>query len=211
MSISLELLSKEIGRSINKPLACSSGEFQEVLARIAQRNSSEMTTDATDNSSVIGNGSNGNSSNRILTKTQKTAEMKIGSCSRLYACKYCCQSDLFIIFSYTIIAVLDSCFRLGHTVFGIVEYRLNKMLHFYLLAYRNQSNTIQRIINGLCAFLVAIIYIEIYIINGFLKFVLKPMPQWISIQIHGLLFKIHTKSSKKHRDFDGVNPKENTL
>lgn len=211
MSNSLELLSKQIGSSINKPLPCNSGEFQEVLARIAQQNSSRMTTDAADNSSVIGNSSNDNSSSGISMQKRKKIEMKIASCSRSYACKYCCQSDSFVIFSYMIIAVLDSCFRLGQTVFIVAEYRLYEMLHFYLLAYRNQSNTTQRIIKGLCAFLVAIIYIEIYIITGFLKFVLKPMPQWISIQIHGLLFKIHTKSSQKHRDFDGSNPKENTL
>lgn len=211
MSTSLELLSKEIGSSINKPLPCNSGEFQEVFARITQQNSSKMTTDAADNSSVIGNGTNGHSGSEISTQKRKAAERKIASCSRLYACKYCCQSDLFVVFSYTMIAVLDSCFRLGHTVLAVAEFRLYKMLHFYLHAYRNQSNAIQRISKGLCAFLAAIVYIEIYIIMGFLKFVLKPMPQWIAIQIHGLLFKIHTKSSQKHRDFDGPNPKENTL
>lgn len=226
MSISLESLSEEIGSSINKPLPYNGREFQELIDQITQQSSSKMTTESTHNESImLGNSknsisnSNSNSSNSSSNSTnnshtisrQKATEMKIASCSRFYACKYCCQIDLFVMVCFTIIAVLDSCFRLGLSVLVAIECRLYKMFRLYFLAHRNQqSNTIQKIINCFCAFLTGILYIEIYITTGFLKFILKPIPQWISYQIHGLLFKFHSNFTAKDRDFDGLNSNENT-
>lgn len=206
MSISLESLSKEIGSSINKPLPCN--ENQEKIAQITQQNSSEMTTESVDNESIMGEGSfiSGDSNNQKYD----VSEMKTISCSRFYACKYCCQIDLFIMFWYTIIAVLDSCFRLGLSLFVAIKSTLYKMLQFYLLAYRDQSNTIQRIIKGFCACLVAILYIEVYLIIGLLEFFLKPIPHWIAYQIHDLLFKFHSHLSKTNHDLDDLNLNENT-
>lgn len=222
MGILLESLSKEIGSSINKPLPSYNGcEFREDIAQITRQNTSEMTTKSTDNESIMAetrnddeNNGNNSSSTTItnnIARRQKTTEMKIASCSHFYPCKYCCQIDLFVMFSYTIVAILDSCFRLGHSALVGIECRLYKMLRFYLDAYRNQStNMIQRIIKGLCTCFVAIFYIEVYITTGLLKFILNPIPQWIAYQIHGLLFKFHSNSTRKDHDFNGLNSNENT-
>lgn len=186
------------------------------FSKLPKQNSSEITMESTELISNSGKGSISSNSSRSSiinnhkAERQKAIEMKVASCERFYACKYCCQTDLFVMLSYTMISMLDSCLRFSLTAFVAIESQLYKMLRSYVLAYRNHSDSIQRIIKGLCACFVAIIYIEFYITTGFLKFILKPIPQWMSYSIHGLIFKFYPKSLQKDRDFDGLNSSENT-
>lgn len=198
MSIPLELLSKEIGSSINKPLPCAKREFIEISQ--IKSSKTKTTMDSIQNESIIPGSSTSNTDiERVQAQKPNANENKNGpiSCNRKIACKFCYQIDFFVVFSIILIALMDSCLRFANSILRIGENRLHKLFNGYLLQYNNETEKVQKILKGLCVGVVAFVYIEIYLVLVILKFITKPIPGRMCNQIHDLFFKIASSPTPK--------------
>lgn len=183
--VSLEDLSKEIGSSVKKPLPfVEPGFYEEIVREIGQVNA---TTISSEHGWIFYPG---------VCNCGKISghEDAPSPCKGMIPCKYCCRVNVFVFFGLIMVSVVDTCFRLACRIFRTIQNQLYKMIQSHLVAYHIATDTLQMVLRCVCTCVITFIFVDIYVITGFLEFILKPIPSGMCNQVHNLVFKCVSKS-----------------